>query len=104
MDGLKTKKAAKVHENHAWNCRLLRGQLELLKSSIIEAIRRVFIWQSLDQSDDRQCYPMRERGSVENLHKATYTSIRMCYTIRFNPSKFLFETSSILDGLTVTLS
>ena len=42
MDGLKTKKAAKVHENHAWNCRLLRGQLELLKSSIIEAIRRVF--------------------------------------------------------------
>ena len=53
MDGLKTKKAAKVHENHAWNCRLLRGQLELLKSSIIEAIRRVFIWQSLNQSDDR---------------------------------------------------
>ena len=48
MDGLKTKKAAKVHENHAWNCRLLRGQLELLKSSIIEAIRRVF-----DQSDGR---------------------------------------------------
>jgi hypothetical protein len=41
VDGLKTKKAAKVHENHAWNCRLLRGQLELLKSSIIEAIRQL---------------------------------------------------------------
>ena len=34
MDGLKSKKAAKVHENHAWNCRLLRGQIELLKNSI----------------------------------------------------------------------
>ena len=63
MDGLKTKKAAKVHENHAWNCRLLRGQLELLKSSIIEAIRRVFTSHSLDQSDGRYCEPMRKRIS-----------------------------------------
>lgn len=37
MDGLKSKKAAKVHENHAWNCRLLRGQIELLKNSIVLA-------------------------------------------------------------------
>ena len=41
VDGLKSKKAAKVHENHAWNTRLLRGQAELLKSSINEAGRQL---------------------------------------------------------------
>jgi hypothetical protein len=34
VDGLKSKKASKVHENHAWNCRLLRGQIELLRTAI----------------------------------------------------------------------
>ena len=41
VDGLKTKKAVKVHENHAWNCRLLRGQIEQLKNAISESIRQL---------------------------------------------------------------
>ena len=41
VDGLKTKKAVKVHENHAWNCRLLRGQIDQLKNAISESIRQL---------------------------------------------------------------
>ena len=30
-----------MHENHAWNCRLLRGQIDQLKNAISESIRQL---------------------------------------------------------------
>lgn len=59
-----------MHENHAWNCRLLRGQIELLRTAIeVAATQLIQIVECAIQYDMVQVIKFCKRTLYRLLFK-----------------------------------